>query len=165
MPRLVARFALAALVCVVIAVSGVTVGLVVASNPTPGALRKAAAITEAPAVIPATSAVTFSPAFAPKHPGGVNHVSDRASRLVFDAKAVAGIRPAGDTTFVSSNDRSFKGNVVDVHAVGGVIDAGSVEVAVSNSMGSCLFAWGRNDFALRIDVVSRGVVAGLTHTH
>jgi hypothetical protein len=48
MQRRIARFALAALVCVVIAVSGVTVGLVLASSPTPGSLEKAAAITEAP---------------------------------------------------------------------------------------------------------------------
>lgn len=48
MQRGITRFTLTALVCVVIAVSGVTVGLVVASNPVPGSLAKAAAITEAP---------------------------------------------------------------------------------------------------------------------
>jgi hypothetical protein len=48
MTRSMTRFALAALVCMTIAVSGVTVGLVVASNPTPGSLAKAEDITEAP---------------------------------------------------------------------------------------------------------------------
>ncbi len=60
----------------------------------------------APASIPATRAVTFDPAFAPKDPGNVSHRSANSPRPVAAANAIAGTSPADDTRFVSSKDAS-----------------------------------------------------------
>ena len=56
----------------------------------------------APASIPATSAVTFNPAFAPKYPDNVNHRLASSARPVETAKAIAEMSPAADMRLVSS---------------------------------------------------------------
>ena len=58
----------------------------------------------APVSIPATNAMTFMPAFAPKYPGSFTHSSTRPRRPVFTANAITGTRPADDTRFGSSKD-------------------------------------------------------------
>ena len=54
--------------------------------------------------MPATSAVTFNPAFAPKYPGSFTHSSTRVPRPVFAASAIVGTSPAADTRLGSSKD-------------------------------------------------------------
>ena len=58
----------------------------------------------APVSMPATSAVTFNPVFAPKYPGSFTRSSTREPRPVFAANTINGIKPAEDRRFGSSND-------------------------------------------------------------
>lgn len=61
-------------------------------------------IESAPASIPATNAVTFNPAFAPKYPGNVNHRLASSPMPVEAASIIAGTSPAADTRLVSPKD-------------------------------------------------------------
>ena len=56
----------------------------------------------APATIPATSELTFNPAFAPLSVGTLNHVSASWRRPALRARAITGTRPAADTRLGSS---------------------------------------------------------------
>ena len=57
----------------------------------------------APATIPATSEVTFNPAFAPLSLGTVRCFWASSGRPVLPASATTGTSPADDTRFGSSN--------------------------------------------------------------
>ena len=68
-------------------------------------------IESAPATIPATSAVTFPPAFAPLSDGTVNHSSTNPASPTPCASRTIGTRPAADTRFGSSNLAATTGPV------------------------------------------------------
>jgi len=57
----------------------------------------------APATIPATTEVTFKPAFAPLSVGTVKNRSTRSGRPTRSANATTGTNPAADSRFGSSN--------------------------------------------------------------
>ena len=60
-------------------------------------------IESAPAAIPATSDMTFAPAFAPAVPGTVSRSWARSPIPTDSARASAGTSPADTTRFGSSN--------------------------------------------------------------
>ncbi len=68
-------------------------------------------IESAPATIPATSAVTFPPAFAPLSDGTVNSRSASSSSPASAASRITGTSPEADTRFGSSNLAAPTGDV------------------------------------------------------